>query len=96
MSCGFFYLTGFISYANISAVLRIPQKGGTVMALATQKGKKKEVKWSCRECGSEGCVSYDPPGNPYLVGYQAYVAHSDSPGCRNLSLNFDPNRLPKN
>jgi len=56
----------------------------------------KEVKWSCRECGSEGCVSYDPPGNPYLVGYRAYVAHSSaSPDCKSLLLDFNPNRLPK-
>lgn len=53
-----------------------------------------QVKWSCKACNYSGVIEYNPPGNPYRIGYQAYKAHSDaSPYCSNHLLDFDPERL---
>lgn len=54
----------------------------------------KQVKWSCKACGANGVIEYDPPGNPYEIGYRVHKAHSEaSPDCRNHLLDFDPERL---
>lgn len=73
---------------DYAIILYKSTRGGNIM--------DNTVKWSCSECSAEGTIKYEAPGNPYLVGYKGFKAHSEaSLTCRNLNISFDRERLPE-